>query len=147
MKVYVSAKFNDKERVQSVYALLKQAGHTITHEWIHNKPSYPFSDDPAFTAQCAAEDIEGVRRADVFILLSNAEPSMGASAELGAAIALFLNFKKPYIYVIGPHFDSNFCFYHPAVVRKDSVEDVLAEMNSVPFLEDQSVLELKSHAK
>src|SRR5271169_5229620 len=103
MKVYVSAKFNDKERVQSVYALLKQAGHTITHEWIHNKPSYPFSADPAFTAQCAAEDIEGVRAADLFILLSNAEPSMGASAELGAAIALFLHFKKPQIYVVGPH--------------------------------------------
>jgi len=141
MKVYVSAKFNDKERVKGVYTVLKQAGHTITHEWVHNKPSYPFSFDPAFTAQCAAEDIEGVLIADVFILLSNAEPSMGASAELGAAIASFLSIQRPYVYVVGPHFDSNFCFYHPVVVRKDSVEAVLQDMRTLNVSE-QKLLEL-----
>lgn len=131
MKIYVAAKFDDKERVKRVYELLKQAGHTITHEWVHNKASYPFSADPVFTAQCAAQDIEGVQRAEVFILLSNAEPSMGASAELGAAIAFFLTFKKPHIYIVGPHFDVNFCFYHPAVIRTDSIDDVLCHMNSL----------------
>lgn len=140
MKVYVAAKFNDKERVKAVYDQLKQAGHIITHEWVHNKQSYPFSHDPLFTAHCAAQDIEGVRSADVFILLSNAEPSMGASAELGAAIATFLEFKKPYIYVVGPHFDTNFCFYHPAVIRKDSVEDVLFDMNNLVCIESQKAL-------
>lgn len=90
MKIYVSAKFDDKERVKAVYALLKQAGHTITHEWIHNKASYPFSLDPEFTTQCAEEDFNGVLQADVFIVLSHQEPSMGASGELGAAIASFL---------------------------------------------------------
>ena len=35
--------------------------------------------------------------ADIFILLSNAEPSMGASGELGAAIGSFITFKKPII--------------------------------------------------
>ena len=127
MKVYVSAKFDDKERVKNVYTLLRQMGHTITHEWIHNKASYPFSLNSEFTAQCAVQDIEGVRAADIFILLSNAEPSMGASAELGAAIASFLTFKRPYIYVVGPHFDTNFCFYHPTVTRKNSIEEVLQE--------------------
>lgn len=131
MKVYVAAKFDDKERVKEVYSLLKEAGHTITHEWVHNKASYPFSKQPTFTAQCAEEDIQGVLAADIFILLSNAEFSMGSSAELGAAIASFIKFKKPYIYVVGPHFDTNFCFYHPAVVQKDSIEEVLHDVNNI----------------
>lgn len=128
MKVYVAAKFTDNERVKDVYALLKDAGHAVTHEWIHHKPSYPFSVDPAYTAECAKRDIEGVLAADVLILLSHAEPSMGASAELGAAVASFLAFKKPHIYVVGPHFDTNFCFYHPAVIQKDSFQDALRAM-------------------
>jgi hypothetical protein len=125
MKIYVAAKFTDQERVKEVYALLKDAGHTITHEWIHNKPSYPFSVDPSYTTHCAQNDIAGVLAADVFILLTNAEMSMGSSAELGAAVASYIAFKKPYIYVVGPHFDNNFCYYHPAVHQMDSVEDVL----------------------
>lgn len=125
MKVYVSAKFNDKERVKEVYVQLKELGHTITHEWVHNKPSYPFDVDPAFTAKCAAEDFNGVLVADVFILLSNAEQSMGASGELGAGIGSYLTFGKPLLYVVGPHFNTNFCFYHPAVHRVNSVEEAL----------------------
>lgn len=131
MKFYISAKFNDKERVKQVYVLLKAAGHTITHEWVHNEASYPFHANPTFTAQCASEDIDGVLAADVFVLLSNTEPSMGASAELGAAIASYLTFKKPRIYVVGPHFDMNFCFFHPAVVRKESVEEVLNDVAAI----------------
>ncbi len=133
MKVYVSAKFNDKERVNKVYALLKQDEHTITHEWIHNKESYPFDVDPVFTAHCAVQDFNGVLNADVFILLSNTEPSLGASGELGAAIGSFITFKKPYIFVIGPHFNTNFCFYHPAVMQRNSVEEVLQEMKRLAF--------------
>jgi len=128
MQVYVPAKFSDKERVKTVYGLLKERGHSITHEWVHNKPSYPFDVDPEFTSKCVAEDFAGVLAADVFILLSNAEQSMGASGELGAAIGSFLTFKKPYIYVVGPHFNTNFCFYHPAVIRIESMDMVLKAM-------------------
>ena len=131
MKIYVSAKFSDKERVKEVYTEFKKRGHTITHEWVHNKPSYPFDVDPVFTSKCAAEDFDGVLAADIFILLSNAEQSMGASGELGAAIGSFLTFKKPYIYVVGPHFNTNFCFYHPAVYRVDSVEEALHALGLV----------------
>lgn len=125
MKFYVAAKFSDKEQVKDAYALIKAAGHAITHEWIHHKDSYPFENDPAYAAQCATDDINGVLAADIFVVLSNAEPSMGASAELGAAIASFLKFKTPHIFVVGPHFDTNFAYWHPAVVQKDSVEAVL----------------------
>lgn len=130
MKIYVSAKFNDKDRVRDAYILLKNSGHTITHEWIHNKQSFPFDQDAAFTAKCAHEDFKGVLDADVFILFSNSEPSMGASGELGAAIASSLLRNKPYIYVVGPQFNANFCFYHPHVTWKNSVEEVLSSIQS-----------------
>jgi len=124
MKVYVSAKFSDKERVKEVYAQLKKHGHTVTHEWIHNQPSSPFDANEQFVTRCAAEDFGGVLAADVFILLSHAEPSLGASGELGAAIASFLMQGKPYIYVVGPHFNANFCFWHPVVRRIASLDEV-----------------------
>lgn len=134
MKIYVAAKFTDQERVKQVYALLKDVGHTITHEWIHHKSSYPFNADPAYTAQCARNDIAGVLAADVFILLTHIEPSLGASAELGAAVGSYLAFKKPVIYVVGPHFDANFCFWHPAVIQKETVDEVLAELRNDAFM-------------
>ncbi len=137
MKVYVAAKFSEKERVKSVYALLKAAGHTITHDWTINEPSYPFHINPAFTAQCATEDIIAVQSADVFILLTSAEPSMGASTELGAAIASYLFLKRSKIYVVGPYFDKNCFFYHPAVQQIATIEDVLTDMNNLKFAESQ----------
>lgn len=140
MKVYVAAKFSDKKRVKSCYGLLKAAGHTITHEWIHNEPSYPFHTNPAFTAQCATEDINAVLVCDVFILLTNTEPSMGASAELGAAIAAYHILKKPRIFVVGPHFDSNFCFWHPVVSRRDSIDEVLKDIEHAILVDEKFVI-------
>jgi len=128
MKFYVAAKFCDKERVKEAYVRIKQLGHTITHEWVHNKESYPFHQNPTYTAYCATNDINGVLTADVFVLLSHAEPSMGASAELGAAIGSFIAFKRPHIFVVGPHFGANFAFWHPAVIQKESLEEVLAHL-------------------
>lgn len=128
MKVYVAAKFNDKEKVKQVYESLKKEGHIITHEWIHNKPASPFTENPEFTAKCVTEDINGVLSSDIFILLSNVEPSLGSATELGVAIASFINFKKPYIYVVGPYFDANFAFFHAAVQQKETIADVLKDM-------------------
>lgn len=128
LKVYVAAKFSDKKRVDQCYNVLKASGYTITHEWIHNKQAIPFHQYPEFTRQCAWEDINGVRAADIFILLSHSEPSMGASAELGAAIATYLMYQKPLIFVVGPYFDANFCFWHPAVTQKNSIEEVLLQI-------------------
>lgn len=125
LKVYVAAKFSDKERVRGVYAQLRAAGHHITAEWFDHKPTTPFSENKELAEFYAQKDINGVLAADIFILLSHAEPSMGASAELGAAIASYIHFGKPKVFVVGPHFDVNFAFYHPCVQRVASVEEVI----------------------
>lgn len=139
MKIYVAAKFNDKERVKSVYALLQEAGHTITADWTDHKPTDPFSANKELSEFYAEKDIAGVLVADVFILLSNDSPSMGASAELGAAIASYISLKKPQIFVVGPHFDTNFAFYHPAVQQKTTIKDVLLCLNNDSLIELEDV--------
>lgn len=83
MKVYVAAKFSNKERVRGVYALLQSAGHIITHDWTNNLQATPFSLNPDFTAKYAREDINAVLAAEVFILLTSNEPSPGTSQGLG----------------------------------------------------------------
>jgi hypothetical protein len=60
---------------------------------------------------------------------------MGASAELGAAIATALFFKKSAVYVVGPHVDQNIFFYHPIVQQKNTIEDVLQDMASLRLLD------------
>lgn len=126
MRVYVAAKFTEKEQVKSVYQLLQQAGHLIAQDWTKNSHLEPFSEHRDYTAHCAKKDMDGVLDADVFILLTSAELSPGASSELGAAIGVHLIFKKPDIYVVGPHFNNYFFSYHPAVMQKNSIQEVLA---------------------
>lgn len=131
MKIYVAAKFSDKERVRTAHNLLKAAGHTITHDWTVNKTSFPFSANLEFAAKSANEDLAGVLAADVLVVLSHAEPSMGAAGELGAAIAAKLLGKPMLIYAVGPHFDQSFFFHHPAVQQVDDIHAIVTELENV----------------
>lgn len=131
MKIYVAAKFSDKDQTRAAHNLLKVAGHTITHDWTVNKQSFPFTADPEFTAQCATEDLAGVLAADVLVVLSHAEASMGSAGELGAAIAAKLLGKSMLIYAVGPHFDQNFFYHHPMVQKVDSIDAIVTELKNL----------------
>ena len=131
MKIYVAAKFCDKERVRAAHNALKAAEHTITHDWTVNKTSFPFSANLEFAAQCATEDLAGVLAADVLVVLSHAEPSMGSAGELGAAIAAKLLGKPMLIYAVGPHFDQSFFFHHPVVKQIDSIDAIISELHRI----------------
>lgn len=131
MKIYVAAKFCDKDQTRTAHHLLKAAGHIITHDWTVNKQSFPFTANPEFTAKCAAEDLSGVLAADVLVVLSHAEASMGSAGELGAAIAAKLLGKPMLIYAVGPHFDQNFFYHHPAVQQLNTIDAVIAALQNV----------------
>ncbi len=129
MKVYVAARFYEKEIVLDVYKKLKAQGHTITADWTPHKNIKPYSQNPDTAKEYAIEDIEGVRNSDIFILILGDQAGTGTSSELGAAILSNLSFQKPKIFVVGKYIDQNFCFYHPSVIRKDTIEDVFKEIN------------------
>lgn len=129
MEFYVAGRFGRKDEVREVYEKLKKAGHTVTADWTLHKPIQPYSQNQEMSASYADEDMEGVRKSDIFLMLADAEKSSGIYVELGIAMANFLAFGKPKIFVVGE--SPSMFSYHPAVNRRNSVEEVLSEVKNV----------------
>ena len=129
MKIYVAARFSDKENVQFAYDKLTELGHEITADWTKHKNVKPYYDHPEETGDYAAEDMTGVLESDVFILFTSTEPGSGVSAELGGAIACNQLSGKPKIYVVGDNLHTNAFFFHPAICnRLNNLAEVLKEL-------------------
>jgi len=130
LKVYVAAPFSDKKVVLDTYKKLRTAKHEIIADWTVHKDIKPYSQNLDTAKDYAIEDIDGVRNSEVFILILGTQPGTGSSTELGAAIMSFLCFAKPKIYVVGKYIDQNFCFFHPSVELRDSIDEVIEEINN-----------------
>jgi NTP pyrophosphatase (non-canonical NTP hydrolase) len=82
LRVYVASKFTNYLAVREAQQRIREAGHVVTYDWTtHAEQSDP---DPV---ACALADAEGVRSADVLVLLEVPE-MRGAYVELGMALAL-----------------------------------------------------------
>jgi len=112
LKVYVAAKFENKEEVRAVYALLLQAGHTITVDWTvePGEGDLGSEDYHKLQEEWAIKDAQGVIDCDVLVMLPH-DRSKGAYAELGMAIALG---KKSILVLPEKPFNCVF-FHHPLV--------------------------------
>lgn len=124
MRVYIASKFENVDEVRALQRKLKEGGHTVTFDWT------AYNDEPlkekgletalhAYRRKCALLDMEGVRSADVLVLIPC--PAMGGwgrYAEFGAAGVL----HKPII-VVGECYDSVF-LYLPTVRRVKDVGDL-----------------------
>jgi hypothetical protein len=74
-------------------------------------------------------DLEGIRSADVFVLLASVGDGRAKYAELGAAIMSAVQNGRPRIYVLGDNPDHSVFFFHPTVVRVNSMEDMLNDLS------------------
>lgn len=128
MKIYVAARFYEKDEVRRIYRLLLAKDHQITADWTLHENIKPYSQNPVIAGEYASEDIDGVTSSDAFILLTGEKVGGGVSSELGAAIASYEAFEHPKIYIVGPYFDNSVMYYHPAVNRRDTIEEVLSEL-------------------
>ena len=121
MKVYVAAKFENKEEVRAVYALLLQAGHEVTVDWTvePGEEDLGSEDYHKLQEEWAIKDAQGVIDCDVLVMLPH-DRSKGAYAELGMAIALG---KKSILVLPEKPFNCVF-FHHPLVgwVNKFSLD-------------------------
>lgn len=130
MKFYVAAFIEEKSRVQTLYKRLIDLGHTITVDWTDELGLFEEDRDrhAKQVEEIAVRDMEGVREAEVFILLS--EPTEGRSkyAELGAAIMSHLERGKPKTYVLGEEAYQSVFFYHPSVKRVKTLEEVIQDL-------------------
>jgi hypothetical protein len=73
MKIYIAAHLSLRDEVRNLYDLCRTHGHTITKDWTtHEAPlSHERDEKSHLVTQIAQEDIEGVRSAEVFIILSD----------------------------------------------------------------------------
>lgn len=91
MNVYVAGRTTDLKRVRQVQYLCKQAGWNITYDWTQNIDEQSVraeadGTDAHMLATYALNDVDGVRRADVVIVMCN--PALiGTLIEVGMAIA------------------------------------------------------------
>ena len=129
MKVYIAARFHEKEKVKKIYTLLEQKGCTITQDWTTCTTQKPYHQHRKDAQECARHAIQGVKECDIFIYLTNPEIGAGSSTEFGAALMSRISFGFPTIYIVGPERDTNICFYHPTVQLKHTIEEVLEEIS------------------
>jgi len=127
---YVASRFAAKERVKEIYSELEKMGYSIPGNWTNHQPIKPYEKYPELSEEYAVTDLDFARNSDLFILISEGAGT-GMHTELGAAMDHFLEFKKPIIYVIGEHLDSSMFFFHPAIKRKQTIEQVIEELKLI----------------
>ncbi len=128
MKVYIAARFFEKNKVREIYKQLTDKGHTISADWTVHLNAKPYDKNRELSRDYAIEDINGVKDCDIFILITSEEIGAGTSTELGAAIMSHITRGKPKIYIVGEYISKNFCFFHPSVIHRTSINDVLKEI-------------------
>ncbi len=127
MKVYVAARTSDRKEVKKLNKLLRQEGFEVL-DWTWHKNTKPYDKHKKLAKEYSVEDIGNIKRADVFILMTNGVPGLGSTTELGVALASFELTKKPKIYVVGEYTETNMFYFHPAVSLRKSVEKVIREI-------------------
>jgi nucleoside 2-deoxyribosyltransferase len=125
--IYVAGKWTDKDTIKKYMLELESMGHTITHDWttfeFETKNTKP---------QMAFADIEGVKKADmVVILMTDPEYAYrGSFTELGAALALN---KK--IYLVSDaenaraNYKTNVFFHHPLINHIESWSEFILNID------------------
>lgn len=131
MKVYVAARYFDKDKVRSVYEKFQELGYEVPTDWTQYEALKPYNNNPEKTQDCSVDFILSARDCDVFVLLCNEEVGAGMHVELGVAISSQLEGGKPRIYVVGECNTDSMFYFHPSVERRANIEDVLAEVKDL----------------
>jgi|GEM_PF-371822 len=129
MKFYIAAYIRKKKLVQEICRSLELLGHKITVDWTKNEAP-KLNDRSTFykdVRRVAVRDMKGVLECDIFIILSDPVHGRAKYAELGAAIASFETSGRPLIYVLGKTSDQTIFYYHPAVKRVKTLEEIICK--------------------
>ncbi len=131
MKIYVASRFANIDRVKSLQKILKGHGHEITTDWTTHEHVQPVTDsNRSLATQYAIEDVKAVLDCEIFVLLTTEKTGAGSTTEFGAALLSSSLHGKPKVYVIGPYLESNLFYLHPSVTRKQTIEEVVEELNN-----------------
>lgn len=120
LNIYVAGRFREYERVRAVVDEIIAIGHEITHDWTRSlefdengRPLVPIEEStkaltPSDSKKYALDDLQGVRDADIMILLADSEGLYGALIEAGIAIECAVE-----VWLVDPIRDSVFWYLSP----------------------------------
>lgn len=87
MKLYIAAPFATRIATRKMAERIRAIGIEVTSRWLDEDESLPYTDERQ--SQCAADDIEDIRSADEFLLVSSTPSSTGGKHfETGYAWAI-----------------------------------------------------------
>lgn len=123
----MAASFEQSEDVRKAQRLLTDKGYIVMVDWTKHKEikSIPSrSEREKWSKIYAIEDSEGVKNADIFILLLGDRKSTGAHIELGVALGA----NVPNIFLVGDEslLGEQLFYRHKRVKRVQTVEEVIA---------------------
>ena len=132
-KIFVSGQITDLDNVRTVQQRLIEAGHVITHDWTRNETGDKMlaGNEAKLaniheTGRRAELDIQGVVDCDVYVVCTdNTKAGKGMYAELGAALALNVTRQSPKILMLGSRNHMSVFYFHPSVVRLDSIDELI----------------------
>jgi nucleoside 2-deoxyribosyltransferase len=85
-KLYIAAPWIDRERMPEIAAKFEAEGHIITHKWWEFEDTQESESTHDRLQEQAINDLDGVSRADILILI-NSSKSEGKAVEQGIALA------------------------------------------------------------
>ena len=132
MRFYIASYVGERQRTQEIQNRLRSLGHEITVDWtaFPGVPSDERNVRPDDVAAIAVRDLDGILRADVFVLLAGVPQGRAKYAELGAAIMSAVLTGKPRIYVLGDEPVHSVFFFHPTVKRVITLDDMLSDIEA-----------------
>lgn len=127
MKFYVTGRSDNYDRVQQAFDMIKAKGHEVTFEWTTLPMAKPYEENKERAAEYAIQGIKGVTDADVYIIFVHKDGN-GVFTEFGAALASNTIQGLPRIYAIGTEKGAAMFNYHPAIIWKENIEEILCEL-------------------
>jgi len=128
MKCFVTGRSSNIDEINRVYNLLESVGYEV-FRWTQLPSVKPYRENIVPATQFARDRIEEITLSDVYILLAHHDGN-GVFAELGAALAVWQLHGKLKIYGVSRDIPDTMFHYHPAIVWKNRIEDVLDDLES-----------------
>ncbi len=127
MKCFVSGRSSNFEEIVRVTQLIRENGHHITHDWTVLPMIKPYSEHKDTAGRYATSQLKGISEAEVCIFLAHYDGT-GLFAELGAALMQAQLQQKLKIYAVATDIPEAMFHYHPAIIWKSTIDEVLAEL-------------------
>lgn len=138
MRVFISAKWEERAYARKVMDQFEAAGHTVTHDWTKEDPLERTGESlRKYLGQCALDDRKGVKTAEAQVIIAHPQ-GKGMFTEHGIAIAHDIP-----VVVVKRELAENVFYDLPNHWHVDTVEAALDTVNQLAARNARSPLDEK----